>query len=90
MTDLRLKLEGGEGRVRNVSASGIYFLTDVPLKEGQPLDFQLVFNESPSGPLEVRCTARVVRVENQGVMKGIGASISSFEFRRLGSRPPGA
>ena len=83
VTELMLELEGGHGRVRNVSASGIYFLTDVPLQEGQPLDFKLVFSDLPSGPLEVKCAARVVRIDDQGTTKGIGAAISSFEFRRL-------
>ncbi len=34
-SDLRIKLDRGDGRMRNVSASGIYFLTDVNLKPGE-------------------------------------------------------
>lgn len=85
-TELPLKLEGGEGTVRNVSASGIYFLTDVPLTEGQPVDLKLEFRDFPSGPLEVTCIARVVRIEQQGGTKGVAAAISSFEFRRIGGK----
>ena len=81
-TDLKVKLEGGEGVVRNVSASGIYFVTDVALQEGQPVKFKLDFDSFPSGPVSVNCVARIVRVEEQGVRKGIGAAIDSFEFRR--------
>src|SRR4051812_25980182 len=44
-TDLKLQFEGGEGRVLNVSASGIYFLTDVRLAAGQPLDMKLEFSD---------------------------------------------
>ena len=82
-TDLRLKLDGGEGLARNVSASGIYFVTDVAFKEGQRVKFSLEFMNFPGGPIEVKCTARIVRVEEQGASHGVGASISSFEFRRL-------
>ena len=77
-----VKLEGGEGQVRNVSASGIYFVTDVALREGQPVKFTLDFEHFPSGPISVNCIARIVRVEEQGARKGVAASISSFEFHR--------
>ena len=84
-TELTLRLESGaEGRVRNVSATGIYFLTDAPLTEGQTLKFTLEFRDFPSGPLQVNCRARVLRVERQGSGNGVAASISSFEFQRVG------
>ena len=83
-TEMKVKLEGGEGTARNVSASGIYFLTDVPLREGQPVALKLEFSDFPSGPLEVTCDARVVRIEKQGAVTGVAATISSFEFRRIG------
>ena len=82
-TELVVKLEGGEGIARNVSATGIYFVTDVALVEGQPVEFRLEFDNFPSGPVEVNCSARVVRIEQQGDKKGVAASISSFEFQRI-------
>lgn len=83
-TELTVKLEGGgEGVARNVSANGIFFLTEVALQEGQPVKFSLEFQDFPSGPVEVNCSARIVRVEEQGTSRGIGASIDSFEFRTL-------
>ena len=81
--DLTVRLEGGEGAVRNVSASGIYFVTDVALKKGQPVKFRLDFEHFPSGPISVNCIARIVRVEEQGARNGIAAEISSFDFRRI-------
>ena len=81
--DLTVRFEGGEGAVRNVSASGIYFVTDAALREGQPVKFSLDFQNFPSGPISVNCIARIVRVEEQGARKGIAAAISSFEFRRI-------
>ena len=83
-TELRVRLEGGaEGVARNVSASGIFFVTEAALKAGQPVRFTLQFEDFPSGPIEVQCSARVVRVEEQGAGRGIGASIESFEFHTL-------
>ena len=82
-TELAVRLEGGEGVTRDVSASGIYFLTDVALEKGQAVNFTLEFRDFPSGPVAVDCSAHVVRVEEQGARKGVGVSISSFEFRRI-------
>jgi hypothetical protein len=83
-TELTVKLEGGgEGVARNVSASGIFFVTDAALEEGQPVRFSLEFQDFPSGPVEVNCSARIVRVEEQGASRGIGAAIDSFEFHTL-------
>lgn len=82
-TDLPVRLEGGEGVARNVSANGIYFVTDVALKEGQPVKLTLDYYSFPSGPISVQCSARVVRVEEQGTKKGVAAWINSFEFRRI-------
>lgn len=84
-TSLPLRLEQGEGVVRNVSASGIYFVTDAALEEGAPVKFTLEFKSFPGGPISVSCVARIVRVEPQGEQKGVAASISSFEFYRIAS-----
>lgn len=82
-TTLALRLEQGEGVLRNVSANGIYFLTDVALQEGAPVKFTLEFQNFRGGPVLANCTARIVRVEEQGGKKGVAASIDSFEFLRI-------
>jgi PilZ domain len=82
-TELPIRLEGGEGVAHNVSANGIYFVTDAALKVGQPVKFTLEFANFPSGPIAVNCVARVVRLEERGASRGVGASISSFEFHRI-------
>ena len=81
--DVTVKFEGGEGAVRNVSASGIYFVTDAELRERQPVKFSLIFENFPSGPISVTCIAQTVRVEEQGARRGVAAEISDFEFRRI-------
>lgn len=81
--DLTIRLERGEGIVHNVSAGGIYFITDVRLQIGQQLTIQLEFPDAPGGGIAATCTARVVRTEIRNRQYGIGASISAFAFRRL-------
>lgn len=85
-TELVVRFEGGEGVIRNVSANGIYLVTDAALEEGQLVTFTLEFHNFPNGPIAVNCIARIVRVDEQGAKRGIAASISSFEFHRI-SKP---
>ena len=80
---LTIRLDRGEGVVHDVSAGGIYFVTDVRLEIGQELTFQLEFPHAPGGSISATCTARIVRTEIKSTQYGIGASISAFEFRRL-------
>lgn len=83
-TELTVWLDGGaEGIARNVSSSGIFFVTGAPLEAGQPVKLRMKFLDFPSGPIEVECSARVVRVEEQGAGWGVGASIAAFEFQIL-------
>jgi hypothetical protein len=35
------------------------------------------------GPIAANCVARVVRLEERGAKRGVGASIGSFEMRRV-------
>jgi hypothetical protein len=84
-SDLRIKLDHGEGILRNVSASGIYFLADrdLELEVGGSLSFTLEFEAHQAGPVSARCTARVVRVDPQGHRKGVAVSFESIEFHRI-------
>lgn len=84
---LPVKLERGGGVARNVSATGIYFVTNRQLKAGATVTFALDFQDFPGGPIQVNCVARVVRIEKQGAKKkGVAAAIQSFEFHRLPRR----
>jgi hypothetical protein len=86
-SDLRIKLDRGDGRMRNVSASGVYFETDVELKPGESLKFTLEFSGLQIGVVSARCEARVVRVDPRGALRGVGASFESIEFHRVRARP---
>ena len=82
-TTLPVRLEYGGAVTRNVSANGIYFITDVALEAGATVSFALDFESFPGGPLQVNCLARVVRIEEQDGKKGVAAAIQSFEFQRI-------
>lgn len=81
---LALRLDKGRGIARNVSANGIYFVTDVALQEGAPFSFTLDFDNYPGGALRVKCAARVIRVEVLDDKLGVGAAISSMQLQRAG------
>jgi hypothetical protein len=81
-SDLPIKLDLGEGVLRNVSASGVYFETEADLKPGDSLRFTLEFSGVDIGVVSARCEVRVVRVEPHGTRKGVGAAFETIEFHR--------
>jgi hypothetical protein len=81
-SDLAVELEGGSARARNVSASGIYLETSVPLRKGADLRFTVQFAPVEGAPLRMECRARVVRVERLVGRFGVGATIQHFNFAR--------
>jgi hypothetical protein len=83
---LPVNLEGGsKGITRDVSASGIFFETDIENTTGSLISFTLEF-EGPSGGMTLKCLAEVLRVESvaqQNGRVGVAAKIidSKFEAR---------
>ena len=84
---MTIELVGGNGETRNVSASGIYFVTDVELVKGMPVSFTLRFKQASGGPFLLRGEARVVRLEQLDGKVGVGAAISHYELERTGPEP---
>lgn len=82
-TDLCLRLGEGSGIAKNVSPTGIYFETEVPLDPGATIHFEIDFNDPTSGPLRIRCAASVVRVEHKDGKVGVGARILECQFERI-------
>ncbi len=67
---------------RNVSASGVYFETDLLFTAGSPIRFELKFDDAPGGPLVLKCEAQIVRVDRKGGRTGVGAAIKTYQFER--------
>jgi hypothetical protein len=70
----------------NISQRGLYFLTDVPLKIGTPVEVSLRMPQELSGRVssDVKCVARVVHVKQSsapGGMSGIGLHIERYEAK---------
>jgi hypothetical protein len=81
-------LQGGaRGTTRDISASGIYFETDLePIRES-PLDFTVEFQNGGVGGLSLRCRGQVLRVERLGNGIGVAAKILESKLQAGRARP---
>lgn len=76
---LPVDLDNGRGISRNISQSGIYFLTDRDFSEGATFRFTLALEYAiPGRRVELSCQARVIRIEPQGDQVGIAAQIEDL------------
>ncbi|MBZ5695273.1 MAG: PilZ domain-containing protein [Acidobacteriia bacterium] len=73
-----------EGEALNLSERGVYFTSREKLDVGEPLELYFTLPRELTGrsPEQVRCSARVVHVDepadSQGT-RGIGATVERFE-----------
>jgi PilZ domain len=81
----RAAMPGGEfvGKALNLSERGLYFTCKENLRIGQPLEMYFTLPQELTGraPENVRCSARVVHVDDDGQagLRGIGACVDGFE-----------
>jgi len=73
-----------QGEAVNLSERGVFFLTPERLREGEPLEMYFTLPRELTGrsPEAVRCSARVVHVEerpDQRGLTGVGAVVERFE-----------
>ncbi len=80
---LPITLPSGEGTTHNLNLSGVYFETDAALQPGRPVDFSICVSDRASIGAHLYCYGCVLRVEEQGEVRGIAASIDSFWFERI-------
>ena len=65
---------------RDVSWSGIFFLTDQAFVQGGSLNFSLDLSYAvPGTPVKLDCQGEVVRIEQFGEKFGIAARINDFQ-----------
>ena len=75
----------------NVSARGIFFYLDRWMSEGARVEITMNFPSQVTlaDALQVRCLARVVRVQPQtSTRTGVAAMIEEYEFVRSEQAPP--
>lgn len=66
---------------RDISWSGIYFLTEQNLSEGKELNFSIDLNYAlPGKPVKLDCQGEIIRIERQGDRFGIAARINNFQY----------
>lgn len=67
---------------RNVSWSGIYFLTEQFFEQGCELTFALDLAYAlPGQRIKLGCQGEVIRIEKQGLKYGIAARINNFQYQ---------
>lgn len=85
--EVPVRLEHGQGVSRNVSTSGIYFVTDLSFAEGDVLRFTMAFHYAiPGRRMNLDCQAKVMRVEPLGDQVGVAARIVDFTWAPIDGR----
>ncbi|MEO6593743.1 MAG: PilZ domain-containing protein [Planctomycetota bacterium] len=78
---LPINLEGGAaGVTRDISASGIYFETDLKQTVGSMIDFALDFDNHGMG-MTLNCHGQIVRVEEHEKHRGLAVRIIEAKLR---------
>ena len=72
---------------RDVSASGVYILTDKHYKAGSIITMTIDL-DNPSGT-QMRCVGTIVRVESHGARIGVAVQLKPSESKILAVGPPG-
>jgi hypothetical protein len=70
-----------------VSFRGLYFISEMGVEEGNPIEFVLTLPQqiTLAGDVHIRCYARVLRVEPHDARLGIAARIDRYEFLPAGA-----
>ena len=77
---------GGTGITRDLSASGIYFETDLEPTRDTPLAFTVEFHRG-AGAMSLRCQGQVLRIERHGSRIGVAARILQSKLEPGRARP---
>ena len=71
---LPVSLDGATGITRDVSATGVFFETDVNYAAGSEISFAIEL-QGPAGKMMFKCRGEIVRVEDRGGKVGVAAKI---------------
>ena len=77
--EVQVTLEAGMGLTRDVSRSGIYFLTAQAIDPGSLVRFSIRLDHIRAGkPIQLDCQGQVLRIEKSSDQYGVAASINEF------------
>ena len=81
-TEVAIHLENGaEGVTRDLSPTGVFFLAEAALGEGDEIHFSIDF-DNPAGPLRMECVGNIVRIESAGGRRGFAVRITESRLAR--------
>jgi hypothetical protein len=84
---LMARTEGSEESVstRDVSSGGVYFEVEEAPHAGSKLEFVITLPTeiTMTGPVQIRCIGKVVRVDRGSGQIGVAATIDRYEFLRV-------
>jgi len=79
MLEVPVMLENGMGMSRDISESGIYFMTDQQLAPGGVVKFSVKLNHiRPGKSIRLDCQGQVLRIEPAGEGFGVAAIINQL------------
>lgn len=79
---LPVNLNEGTGITRDVSASGVFFETDVNYAAGSEISFSIEL-QGPAGKLMLKCKGQIVRVEERDGKVGVAAKIIESQLEAI-------
>lgn len=80
-----VELENGNGRTRDISATGMYLESDIRVAPGTLLKFAVMLPRHRGIAEKLECLGRVVRQERHGAGGfGIGVELQGFHFTGVG------
>ena len=82
-SDLPVSLGNAEGVTHNISASGVYFVTNASYLLGNQINFTVEF-DSPGGKLMLKCDGEIIRIDSREDGK-IGIAVKIIESVMLPS-----
>ena len=81
-TEVAVRLENGsEGITRDLSPTGVFFLAETALAEGDEIRFSIEF-DNPAGPLRMECVGNIVRIEAAAGRRGFAVKITESRLER--------
>ena len=70
-----VRLDRGTGITRNISASGVFFETDLDYAAGSQISFAIEFDGPRGEKMMLKCRGEIVRVEHRNGKVGVAAKI---------------
>lgn len=66
--------KGKQGVTQDVSASGLFFLTDSAQRVGSQVAIEIQL-DTPSGPMKLEATGEILRIEPRGGQTGVAVKL---------------